>query len=42
MQFGAVLGRKGQVGERVVLAVVHQRGELGPARPQLISNMPQV
>ena len=28
-----------QVGEDVVLAVVHQRGQLGPAGPELIGNL---
>jgi len=39
VQFGAVLGREGDVGEDVVLAVVHQGGELWPARSELIGNM---
>jgi hypothetical protein len=40
MQLGPVLGRESHVGEHVMLAVVHQRGELGPARAQLIGDMP--
>ena len=34
-----MLGREGYVGKNVVLALAHQRGELGPARPELIGNM---
>ena len=40
MQFGAVLGGERHVGEHVVLAVVHQSGELGPARSQLVGDVP--
>ena len=40
MQLGAVLGRKGDKGQHVVLAVIHQRRKLGPAPAELISNMP--
>jgi hypothetical protein len=40
VQLGAVLGRKGHVGEHVMLAVIHQRGKLGPARAQLVGDMP--
>jgi hypothetical protein len=32
-------GWEGDVGKHVVLAVVDQGDELGPARPQLIGNM---
>ena len=40
MELGAVLGREGHIGQDVMLAVVHQGGELGPTRPQLIGDMP--
>src|SRR6516165_3030325 len=40
MQLGAVLCWEGHVGQHVVLAVVYQRGELGPARAQLIGDVP--
>ncbi len=39
MQLGAVLGREGDIGQHVVLAVVHQSAELGPAWPQLIGDV---
>ncbi len=39
MQFGAILGREGYVGEDVVLTLVDQGGKLGPARPQLIGGL---
>jgi hypothetical protein len=35
-----MLGREGHVGEHVVLAVVHQGRELGPARSELIGDVP--
>ena len=34
-----MLAREGHVGEHVMLAVVHQRAELGPAHPQLVGDM---
>src|SRR4051794_28504959 len=37
---GPVLEREGHIGEPIVLAVVHQRSELGPASTPLISNVP--
>lgn len=39
MQFGRVLGREGEVGQHVVRALVHQGGEFGPARPELVGDM---
>src|SRR6516165_7468734 len=36
---GLMLSREGQVGQHVVLAVVHQRGELGPTPAQLVGDM---
>src|SRR5262249_39368450 len=39
VQFGAVLGREGQVGQHIMLAIVHQRGELGPASAQLVGDV---
>ncbi len=39
MHFGAVLAGKGHVGQHVVLAGVHQLGEFGPARPELIGHV---
>jgi hypothetical protein len=39
MRLGAVLRREGYVGENVVLAVVHQHAELGPARPELVGDV---
>ena len=39
MQFGAMLRRERDVGEHVVLTVVHQGAELGPACPQLVGDM---
>jgi hypothetical protein len=35
MQLGRVLGRESEVGEHVVLAVIHQLAELGPAGSEL-------
>ena len=40
VQLGAVLSREGHVGQHVVLASVHQRAQLGPARPQLVGDVP--
>jgi hypothetical protein len=37
VQSGAVLSREGDVGEDVMLAVIHQCGELGPAPAQLVA-----
>src|ERR1700757_675468 len=34
-----VLSREGDVGENLVLAVVHQHGELGPTRPELVGDV---
>ena len=39
VQLGPVLGREGHVGEHVGLALVHQGGELGPARPELVGDV---
>ena len=39
-QLGAVLAGEDHVSQHVVLAVVHQHREFGPARAQLIGNMP--
>ena len=39
MQLGAVLGRESHVGEHVMLAVVHQGGELGPSGLSWIGDM---
>jgi site-specific DNA recombinase len=39
VQLGPVLDREGQVGEHLVLALVHQRGELGPAGPELVGDL---
>jgi hypothetical protein len=36
VELGAVLSGKGHVGEHVVFAVVHQLGQLGPARAKLV------
>ena len=38
VQFGAVLAGEGHVGQDVVLALVHQIGQLGPARAELIGH----
>jgi hypothetical protein len=40
VQLGAVLAWEGHVGQHVVLALVHQRGELGPARAELVGDLP--
>src|SRR3954451_15593506 len=40
LQFDAVLGGEARVGQHVVLALVHQRRELGPARPELVGHLP--
>jgi hypothetical protein len=37
VQFGAMLSREGQVGQHVVLALIHQCSELGPAPAQLVT-----
>jgi len=39
VQLRAVLGGEGHVGQHVVLAVVHERGELWPAPPDLIGDV---
>ena len=39
MQLGPVLGWESHIGEHVMLAFVHQRGELGPALAELIGDM---
>jgi hypothetical protein len=40
VQFGAVLAGEDHVSQHVVLAIVYQHREFGPARPQLIGDMP--
>jgi hypothetical protein len=35
-----MMSREGQVGQHVVLALVHQRSELGPVSAQLGGDMP--
>jgi hypothetical protein len=40
VELGAVLGWEGHVGQHVVLAVVHQDGELWRSRSQLVGNVP--
>jgi hypothetical protein len=40
VQLGPVLGRESHVGQHVVLAVVHQRRELRPARAELVGHLP--
>ena len=39
VQLGAVLAREGHIGQDVMLAGVHQVGELGPARAQLLGDL---
>ena len=39
MQLGPILARERHVGQHVVLAGVHQVGELGPARAQLLGDL---
>ena len=39
MQLGAVLGRKAHVSQDVVLALVHQRGQLGQPGTELVGDM---
>lgn len=39
VQLGAVLARKGHVGQHIVLAVVRQIGQLGPSRAQLLGHL---
>ena len=39
VKLGTVLGRERQVGEHIVLALVHQVGEFGPARSELIGDL---
>ena len=39
VQLGAVLAREGHVGQHVVLAGVHEIGQLGPARTQLFGDL---
>ena len=40
MQLDAMLGGEGQVGQDVMLALVHQGSELGPTRPELVGDLP--
>jgi hypothetical protein len=40
VQLGAVLGGEARVGQDVVLAPVHERGELRPAGPELVGHLP--
>src|SRR4051812_32656248 len=40
VQLGAVLGGEARAGQHVVLALVHQRGELRPAGPELVGHLP--
>jgi hypothetical protein len=39
MELGAVLGGEAHVGEYVMLALVHERRELGPARAELVGHL---